>query len=53
MSGAVSASTQIEEDVVYGYKDGMALIYHVLNSREQEQRSSVVHPQWWLVFPKN
>lgn len=30
MSGAVSASTQIEEDVVYGYKDGMALIYHVL-----------------------
>lgn len=30
MSGALSASTQIEEDVVYGYKDGMALIYHVL-----------------------
>ncbi len=30
MSGAVSASTQTEEDVIYGYKDGMALIYHVL-----------------------
>ncbi len=30
MSGAVSASTQKDEDVIYGYKDGMALIYHVL-----------------------
>lgn len=30
ISAAVSASTQKDEDVIYGYKDGMALIYHVL-----------------------
>lgn len=41
MSGAVSATTQIEEDVIYGYKDGMALIYHVL-APETKNNAAVI-----------
>ena len=41
MSGAVSATPQIEEDVIYGYKDGMALIYHVL-APETKNNAAVI-----------